>query len=63
MTTRTEPQAVREIHEIRERFHEERKHWTRAQRRAHYDRIAEQAAKRGLRVVSHESQPRDAKHA
>lgn len=62
MTTRTEPQAVREIHEIRERLHEERKHWTRSQRRAYYDRIAEQATKRGLRVVPHDSHRHDAKH-
>ena len=53
MKTTPEPRAMREIHEIRERLHKERKGWTAAQRRQHHERIAEQAAKRGLRVLPH----------
>jgi hypothetical protein len=52
MTTRTEPKAMREIHEIRERLHEEQKDWTDAERRAYYDRVGGEIAKKlGLRTV------------
>jgi hypothetical protein len=51
----SEPEVMRELHEIRERHHEERKNWTPAQRREHYECVAEKAAQRGLRVVPHAS--------
>lgn len=58
MTTRTEPRAMREIHEIRERLHEEQKDWDEAKRRAYYERIgAEIAKKLGLRIASRPEQP------
>jgi hypothetical protein len=52
--TRSEPQGLREVHEIRERQHEERKNWTRAQLREHYTRVGEELArKHGLKVMPH----------
>ena len=49
---RTEPNAVREIHEIRERLHNEQKDWTRAQLLEHYQRVGEQFANElGLTMV------------
>ena len=51
-----EPEAVREVHEIRERFYKEQKSWTRAQRRAYYDQVAAKAAQElGIRFPSHRS--------
>jgi hypothetical protein len=49
---RPEPQAVGEIHEIRERLYEEQKNWTGAERIAYYNRVGEELAKQlGLRVA------------
>lgn len=58
MTTKhnDEPEAVREVHEIRERFYKEQKNWTRAQRRVYYDQVAAKAAKElGVRFLPHKS--------
>ena len=57
MTTNDEPKAMREIHEIRERLHEEQKDWSEADRRAYYDRVGGEIAKKlGLRVVPQTAQ-------
>ena len=54
MTMNDEPSAMREIHEIRERLHEEHKNSSEADRRAYYDRVGGEVAKKlGLRVVPH----------
>ena len=54
MTTRDEPQAVREIHEIRERIHDERKDWTPTERREHRERVGQEIAKKlGLPTIPH----------
>ncbi len=63
MTKVSEPQAVREVHEIRERLHEQRKDWTAEQKREHLDRVAEEyAQKYGLRRVRHDAPQRFRKH-
>ena len=47
-----EPKAVREIHEIRERFYEERKDWSAQQRLEHWRQVGQDMAKQlGLRIV------------
>jgi hypothetical protein len=54
MTKNTEPQGVREVHEIRERLYEERKAWTDAEREAAVERASDQLIRElGLRVVPH----------
>jgi hypothetical protein len=63
MQTRSQPQAVREIHEIRERLYEERKTWTAAQRREYYERLAKEAARRGLGVLPHATRKSGRNHA
>jgi hypothetical protein len=64
MTTMSEPQAVREVHEIRARHYEERKNWTRAQLHEHYDHVAEQAAKeQHVRFIPSRSRKRARKSA
>ena len=54
MTTSDEPKAMQEIHEIRERLHEEQKDWSEADRREYYERVGGEIAKKlGLRVAPH----------
>lgn len=54
MKRASEPQAVREVHEIRERLHEARQDWTDAERGAEAERIGGALAQQlGLRVVPH----------
>jgi hypothetical protein len=58
MTTKhdDEPEAVREVHDIRERFYKEQQKWTHTQRRAYYDQVAAKAAKElGVRFLSHKT--------
>jgi len=63
MTTVSEPQAVREVHEIRERLHEQRKNWTAEQKRERLSRVAEEyAQKYGLHRVSHDTPQPVRKH-
>lgn len=47
-----EPNAVREIHEIRERLHKEQREWTQTQLLEHYKQVGEQLAQElGLTMV------------
>jgi len=46
-----EPKPMREIHEIQERLHEERRGWTDEQLLEAYRRRAQEAKERGLRVA------------
>ena len=62
--TRNEPQAVREVHEIRERLYRERKDWTDKQRRDQVERVGDEIAKKlGLRIVTHTPRRPVRKHA
>jgi hypothetical protein len=55
MSTMNEPQAVREIHEIRERLYQQQKDWTDDELLEHYRRVGERYAKElGLEIVRHE---------
>jgi len=63
MAKRSEPKAVREVHEIRERLYEQQKSWTPAERRA-YDRIAKEAARDlNVRFIPHKPRNNARKHA
>jgi len=64
MTKRVEHQAVREVHEIRDRMYEEQKAWTTEQRLEYYNRVGADLAKQlGLRVAEPKKRQRARKLA
>jgi hypothetical protein len=52
-----EAAALQQIHEIRERLHEERQSWTEAERREQVERVGEELIERlGLRRLARQAQ-------